>query len=82
MSALPVELTLFHRFGCHLCEDMLEQLRELEREWGFSLRVVDVDADPGLCREYNERVPVLERDGREICRYFLDRTALKDCLGG
>ena len=74
---LPGELLLYHRYGCHLCDEMLERLRELEAEWGFRLRVVDVDADPQLQSRYNAAVPVLECAGAEICRYHLDEEALR-----
>ncbi|MCP5352696.1 MAG: glutaredoxin family protein, partial [Chromatiales bacterium] len=37
---------------------------------------VDIDADAGLRREYNDRVPVLTRDGEFVCQYFLDEALL------
>ncbi|MCP5119002.1 MAG: glutaredoxin family protein [bacterium] len=80
MSGRDAELLLYHRYGCHLCEEMLERLRELEAAWGFRVRVTDVDADPELLRRYNETVPVLEGAGAEICRYVLDEEALQQYL--
>ncbi|MCU0842096.1 MAG: glutaredoxin family protein [Thiobacillaceae bacterium] len=49
----------------------------LQDELGFRLEEVDVDADPELARIYGHRVPVLVRDGVEICHYFLDTDALR-----
>ena len=80
MSLGTAELVLYHRYGCHLCEQMLERLRELEAVWDFRLRVTDVDADPDLVRRFNDKVPVLERAGKEICRYVLDEEALEACV--
>jgi len=76
-----VRLTLYGRTYCHLCEDMLRALERLQDELDFSVETVDVDADPALELRYGELVPVLvSPDGREICHYFLDLTALKDRL--
>jgi hypothetical protein len=59
---------------------MLDRLRELEAVWGFRLQVTDVDKDPELMRRFNDKVPVLEAAGCEICRYVLDEGALKACV--
>lgn len=76
-----MRLTLYGRTYCHLCEDMLRALERLQDELDFSVETVDVDADPALELRYGELVPVLVGpDGREICHYFLDLTALKDRL--
>jgi glutaredoxin-like protein DUF836 len=75
-SREPVELVVYGRGYCHLCEEMIEALRSLASGLGFRLRVVDVDDDPALEDRYGERVPVLEGAGKEICHYFLDRGAL------
>ncbi len=73
-------LTLYSRFHCHLCQDMLAQLHERQTEFGFQLEVVDIDADPELVKRYGEKVPVLLRGELEICHYYLDEAALKACL--
>lgn len=76
-----MRLTLYGRTYCHLCEDMLRALEGLQDELQFTVQVVDVDADDALESRYGERVPVLvDSDGREICHYFLDLTALTDRL--
>lgn len=70
------EVTVYSRDYCHLCREMIEALEGLGPQLGFSIRVVDVDADQGLEARYGERVPVLEGSGQEICHYVLDRAAL------
>lgn len=76
-----MRLTLYGRTYCHLCEDMRRALETLRDKFQFSVAVVDVDTDPELETRYGERVPVLVGpDGREICHYFLDLTALTDRL--
>ncbi len=75
-------LTLYHREGCHLCEAMERELAPLLAAHGWRLERVDVDSDPALARRYGSEVPVLECEGREICRHRLDRAALEAALTG
>jgi hypothetical protein len=71
-------LVLYSRRGCHLCEEMLEDLESLCRD--AALEVIDVDGDAALVSRYGARVPVLVADDREVCAGRLDRTALAACL--
>ena len=77
---VPKHLTLFGRTYCHLCDDMLAALEPLRGEFAFDVTVVDVDSDPVLEAKYDELVPVLEADGRELCHYFLDTAAVRAYL--
>ena len=67
----PATLTVYSRNYCHLCDEMIAALRELQGRFHFQLAVVDVDGDPALERRYGERVPVLVCDGLELCHYRL-----------
>jgi hypothetical protein len=60
---------------------MARALLELQSRHPFTFDVVDVDADPALVERYDELVPVLALDGREICHYHLDRDAVLRTLG-
>lgn len=75
-----MELTLFSRRGCHLCEEMLDQLHDIGIEKRVSLKVVYIDDDPQLEHQYGTLVPVLSAGEREICHYTLDIHALDICL--
>ncbi len=75
-------LVLYHRIGCHLCDEMLTQLQGLQANQGFELEVKDVDEDRQLYELYNERVPVLSLQGRDLCQYFLDEEVLQQALRG
>jgi glutaredoxin len=74
-------LIVYSRAYCHLCDDMVAALTALQQRHGFSMDVVDVDADPELEARYDLLVPVLTLDGREICHHFLDREKLATALG-
>lgn len=73
-------LVLYGRTYCHLCDEMLQHLEQLQGEMGFSLRVVDVDENADLEARFGERVPVLMAGEREICHYRLDQQALRTYL--
>ena len=75
------QLTVYVRDGCHLCEDMLTDLRQYQAEMGFELETVEIDDQVELESRYGTLVPVLVCEGQEICHYFLDEVALKQCFG-
>ena len=75
-------LTLYMRQGCHLCEDLEQQLHELLEPGTFELTLVDIDTDTALKERFNEWVPVLSHADREICHHFLDLKALRTAQAG
>ncbi len=54
------------------------QLVELQQTLGFEVEQIDVDSDNNLQQHYGHLVPVLESNGTEICRYYLDEKTLTD----
>lgn len=72
-------LTLYHRQGCHLCEQMLAELRALHGE-ALSILLVDVDGDAALRTRYGLEVPVLVAGEAILSRGRLDRERLEDYL--
>ncbi len=79
---MAVELTLMSRGYCHLCHDMEAALAPLAAEFGATVTVLDVDADPALEARYDERVPVLLHGETELCHYFLDEAKTREYLAG
>jgi thiol-disulfide isomerase/thioredoxin len=79
---VAIELTLLSRSYCHLCHDMEVALAPLAEEFGVSVKVLDVDADPELETKYDELVPVLLHGDRELCHYFLDAAKTREYLTG
>lgn len=77
-----VELTLMSRGYCHLCHDMEAALVPLADEFGATVTVLDVDADPALEARYDELVPVLLHGETELCHYFLDEAKVREYLAG
>jgi thioredoxin reductase (NADPH) len=79
-TAGGIELTLYSRSYCHLCDDMASALEPLRREFGFALARIDVDRAPALEAAYGERVPVLAHGEVELCHYFLDASGVRAYL--
>lgn len=77
-----VELTIMSRGYCHLCHDMEVALAPLADDFGVTVTVLDVDADPVLEARYDELVPVLLHGETELCHYFLDEAKVREYLAG
>lgn len=77
---MAVQLRLYTRQGCHLCEDMAQALAEPAVQQGFSVRAIDISNSSELERVYGSRVPVLMLADRLICETFLDPHALQQAL--
>lgn len=80
MSAVR-ELTVMSREWCHLCHDLLDALQPLAAELGWTIRVLDVDADPLLEARWDELVPVVLAGDTELCHYHLDESAVRAYCG-
>jgi len=76
-----VKLTLYGKAGCCLCDEAREAVAEVREQVPFELEEVDVSLDPGLHREYGERIPVLAVDGEEAFELGVDVRSLRDLLG-
>ncbi|MHB8404333.1 MAG: glutaredoxin family protein [Gammaproteobacteria bacterium] len=72
-------LTLYYRHNCHLCEQMLAELRAICGD-GLQLSLVDVDSDAVLKQRYGLRVPVLMGGATILSLGKLDRSSLEDYL--
>ena len=71
-KAMPREVVVYSRKGCHLCEIVKESLSKLQRRGGFQWREVDVDSDDDLRRRFTDEVPVVFIDGRKAFKYRMD----------
>ena len=82
VAAVSRGLTVYSRYGCHLCDDMLQVLARLQHVLDFEITVLDVDNDPELAARYGDRVPVLLAGDTELCCHFLDEDSLREYYRG
>jgi hypothetical protein len=65
-AALPLkhlDVILYTRTGCHLCDAAWDRLRLRSHRYGFNFHVIDVDGDPALRNRYGDEVPVVTFNG-------------------
>ena len=74
-----IALILYSRPGCHLCEELAEELAPL-LAGRATLTHVDVSRDPELERRYGLRIPVLAAGATELSSYPLDRERVRGFL--
>ncbi len=77
----PSAVIVYSRPGCHLCEQLIEELAPLVRG-RVRLEVRDIDGHAPWRRQFGTRIPVVEIGGRVICEYQLDREAVERALSG
>jgi glutaredoxin len=68
----PLDITLYTRQGCHLCEEAKRQIAPLIAQFHAKLLEVDVDSDPTLHQLYTNDVPVIFLGSRKVAKHRLN----------
>lgn len=58
-----IQVTLYSKAECPLCDEALEALEELAAEYGFRIQKVDITRDEQLYARFHEVVPVVDVEG-------------------
>ena len=76
---MPVEVKLYSRADCHLCEDAKATIERVaaDIETPVTIEEIDVDTDETLRAEYGERVPYIFVDGWPAFKYEVDAEELR-----
>ena len=64
-----VQVILYTRPGCHLCEEMKETMISSGCAELYELEEIDIDSDPELFARYQFEIPVLFVNGVEAFRH-------------
>jgi glutaredoxin len=59
-------ITLYTRKQCPLCDKAKKSLLELQEEWDFSLKEIDIAVSDDLTERFGLMIPVVYLDGEEI----------------
>ncbi|MGO8790156.1 MAG: glutaredoxin family protein [Terriglobia bacterium] len=70
-----IEVVLYTKPGCCLCETVKSQLDQLRAQQAFRLREVNILEDSAAYAEFQEEIPVVFIDGRKAFKYHLDEKA-------
>jgi glutaredoxin len=54
-----IEVSIYSRSNCHLCEVALETLNEIRKEKDFTITKILIDGNLELEEKYGEQVPVI-----------------------
>ncbi|HWH20626.1 MAG TPA: glutaredoxin family protein [Solirubrobacterales bacterium] len=74
----PVEVLVYSRPECHLCETAIEKLVALHGEgYRFELHEIDIESSDLLLRRHLERIPVVEVDGIVVSELVYDDAAVR-----
>ena len=71
-AAGPLQVTLYTRPGCHLCEEAKTAVAPLLREFGAELREVNIENDAVLEERYGSDIPVIFLGARKAAKHRLD----------
>lgn len=63
-SLAHLEIIVYTRKGCHLCDDAWQLLERDRQRWQYQLRKLDVDEDETLRAQYDQCVPVVTVNGK------------------
>ena len=68
---------MYHREGCHMCDNVVASLSQLQKELGYKIKRVDIDEDATLRDKYNADIPVVIVNDEVIFYHFFDEKALR-----
>ncbi|WP_033827863.1 glutaredoxin family protein [Bacillus andreraoultii] len=71
------EVILYKRDECHLCDIALNQLRTLQNELSFDIKLINIDGDDHLTERYGLFIPVVEIGGEVVQYGHIDENVIK-----
>ncbi|MFZ0581823.1 MAG: glutaredoxin family protein [Candidatus Acidiferrales bacterium] len=72
-----LDITMYMREGCHLCEEAKATMVPLLAEFGAKLHEVDIDDDPILLDRYTNDVPVIFVGSQFFAQHRVDVARLR-----
>jgi len=75
-----LNVIIYSKKECHLCEIAKEELEVIRREFDFTFEEVDIEKDALAYEKFKHLIPVVEVDGRIISSGRLNGKKLIDLL--
>jgi len=69
-----MEVVVYSKPGCCLCDEVKEKLRRLQASHAFNLREVNILEAPEAHERFKEEIPVVFINGKKAFKYHLDET--------
>ncbi len=73
-------VTVYGRYGCHLCDVAIETLESMQQELDFDIDKRFIDGDSMLEEKYGEQVPVILIDGEHHDFWRVDPDRFRSSL--
>jgi len=77
---MPLKFELYTRVGCHLCEEMEQEILILEKKLNFRTDVIIINDNSQLEQSYGDKVPVLAHGDNVICEYVINEEAISKVI--
>ena len=68
---MSARVVLYTKPGCHLCEEMKQQMRAADCDELYTLEEFNIENDPAIYARYRYEIPVLWIEGVEAFRHRL-----------
>ena len=75
-----LNVTIYSKKECHLCQIAKEELEIIRREFHFTLEEVDIEKDALAYEKFKHQIPIVEVDGEIISSGKVNGKKLKDKL--
>jgi glutaredoxin len=72
-----IQIDIYSRPGCHLCDEAKAVIERVQQRFAFILRVINIERDPALEKEYGEQIPVVFVNGSKAFKYHVDEAELE-----
>jgi glutaredoxin len=80
MARTVIEVKLYTKPDCHLCEAVEQVIREVAKTRRFAFIPVNIEEDAAAYEMYKHEIPVVFVAGREIARHRLNRVEFEHAL--
>ena len=75
-----LNITIYSKKECHLCDIAKEELEDIRREFDFSLKEINIEKDTVAFEKFKHLIPVVEVDGKIISTGKVNGKKIKDIL--
>lgn len=75
-----MNVTLYTKKECGLCEKAERMLQRIQKTVDFELHLVDIEGEEEVYRRYWARIPVVAVEGKEVAEAPIDEAHLRAVL--
>lgn len=71
-----LEIALYTKADCSLCDEAKAVIQEVQRHLPFSYREIDITTDAAIYEQYREQIPTIFVNGRKAFKFRVTADAL------